>query len=242
MPTPRAARTAKALAGTSAPTIPSPMGMNARPAMYGMSATAGAIRKTPGRSAAAGMTSSFWTNFAASAMSWAQPCQPPAYIGPSRTAWRHELVLGLADEQREDEEGGDDGHAPDHCFQNAHASPSAGFAADGMPAAPSPGSSAGTRGSRGPQVTGSGTPGPGRVGDRCRRRGGVPLARLLAPGQALEARAASMKDFFSGLPSKPSGSSSGRIGPRRGRGSRRSRCRTSRRSRARTTRRRRRRR
>ena len=47
------------------------------------SATAGANRKTR-RSAAAGVMSSFCTNFTPSATSWAQPWKPPAYIGPSR--------------------------------------------------------------------------------------------------------------------------------------------------------------
>ena len=37
-----------------------------------------------GRSAAAGVMSSFWTNFTPSATSWAHPWKPPAYIGPSR--------------------------------------------------------------------------------------------------------------------------------------------------------------
>src|SRR6185437_12172361 len=48
-----------------------------------MSEMTGARRKT-GRSASRGVTSSFWTNLTPSAMSWAQPWNAPAYIGPSR--------------------------------------------------------------------------------------------------------------------------------------------------------------
>ncbi len=58
-------------------------GITTRTTRYGISATAGASRKTV-RSAAAGMTSSFWTNFTPSATSCAQPWKPPAYIGPTR--------------------------------------------------------------------------------------------------------------------------------------------------------------
>ena len=43
----------------------------------------GASRNT-GLSASRGVTSSFWTNFTPSAISWAQPWNAPAYIGPSR--------------------------------------------------------------------------------------------------------------------------------------------------------------
>ena len=58
-------------------------GITTNNAMYGTSATAGASENTQ-RSAAAGITSSFCTNFAPSAMSWAHPWNRPAYIGPSR--------------------------------------------------------------------------------------------------------------------------------------------------------------
>jgi hypothetical protein len=58
-------------------------GITTNSAMYGTSATAGASENTH-RSAAAGITSSFWTNFTPSASSCAHPWKRPAYIGPSR--------------------------------------------------------------------------------------------------------------------------------------------------------------
>src|SRR4051812_24196996 len=67
----------------SAPTMPGASGIAASAAMYGRIATTGAHSNTV-LSAAAGVTLSFWTNFTPSATSWAQPWNPPAYIGPSR--------------------------------------------------------------------------------------------------------------------------------------------------------------
>ena len=63
--------------------IVSEKGITTNNAMYGTSATAGA-RENTHRSAAAGITSSFWTNLTPSATSCAQPWNRPAYIGPSR--------------------------------------------------------------------------------------------------------------------------------------------------------------
>ncbi len=63
--------------------ISSENGITTNSAMYGISATAGASVKTH-RSALAGTIPSFWTNFTPSAISCAQPCDTPAYHGPSR--------------------------------------------------------------------------------------------------------------------------------------------------------------
>ena len=63
--------------------ISSENGTTTNSAMYGTSATAGASENTH-RSAAAGMMSSFCTNFTPSAISCAQPWNRPAYIGPRR--------------------------------------------------------------------------------------------------------------------------------------------------------------
>ena len=60
-----------------------PNGTTRKIAMYGTMTTAGASVKTQ-ESAARGMTSSFWMNLTPSAMSWAQPWNRPAYIGPRR--------------------------------------------------------------------------------------------------------------------------------------------------------------
>src|SRR4051794_12887082 len=82
-PTPITASTKNSPASRSTPTRPSPTGMTISTTRYGTRATAGAILKMV-RSAAAGIRSSFWTNFTPSASSWAQPWKPPAYIGPRR--------------------------------------------------------------------------------------------------------------------------------------------------------------
>ena len=60
-----------------------PNGITTSTTRYGTSATPGAIENTV-RSAAAGTMSSFWMNFAPSAISWAHPWNAPASIGPSR--------------------------------------------------------------------------------------------------------------------------------------------------------------
>src|ERR671932_1771589 len=82
-PTALAASTNSRPASRSAATADGDSGSAAIATRYGTSATAGASRKT-GRSAAAGTISSFCTNLTPSAISWAQPWNPPAYIGPSR--------------------------------------------------------------------------------------------------------------------------------------------------------------
>ncbi|GES08077.1 hypothetical protein Amac_016720 [Acrocarpospora macrocephala] len=71
-PTPMTASTKNSPASRSTPYRPGPTGMTIITTRYGTSATAGAILKMA-RSAAAGMTSSFWTNFTPSAISCAQP-------------------------------------------------------------------------------------------------------------------------------------------------------------------------
>ena len=99
---------------------------------------------------------------------------------------RHDLVLGLADEQRQHEEGREHRDGAQHDLE---------------PRA---------------SVTAAPTRVGGTPGAWTRRRPGaraelVALARLLgARATALEARAASTNDLRSGVPSKPSGSRSGR--------------------------------
>ncbi len=58
-------------------------GITTNNAMYGTSTTAGASVKIH-RSAAAGITSSFWISLMPSAIGWPIPWKRPAYIGPSR--------------------------------------------------------------------------------------------------------------------------------------------------------------
>src|SRR5918996_1254640 len=82
-PTPITASTASSPTSTSTPTHSGASGTKARATRYGTSPTAGASRKTAG-SARAGTTSSFWANLTPSAISWAQPWNRPAYIGPTR--------------------------------------------------------------------------------------------------------------------------------------------------------------
>ncbi|CAM5251025.1 hypothetical protein SCANM63S_09455 [Streptomyces canarius] len=121
-PTPITASTKNTPASRTWPTAPSlgPMGMARRTRRYGSRATAGASWKTR-RSAPAGTTSSFCANFTPSAMSWAQPWKPPAYIGPSRPCmWAITLCSGaLADDQREGEEDDEDDHESQGDVQRA---------------------------------------------------------------------------------------------------------------------------
>ena len=95
----------------------------------------------------------------------------------------HHLVLGLPDEQRQHEEGREHRQRPHRHLEQAH---------------------------RGPH-SGGGTPGActrRRLGDFA---DSWPSPGSFPPGQGFEARAASWNDLRSGVPSNPSGSSSGRI-------------------------------
>src|SRR3954451_4063551 len=82
-PTPMTARTKNSPMSRSSPTRPGPIGTTRSATRYGSRANAGAIWKIV-RSAPAGTTSSFCTNFTPSATSCAQPWNIPAYIGPTR--------------------------------------------------------------------------------------------------------------------------------------------------------------
>ena len=79
-------------------------GITTNSAMYGTNATAGASENTH-RSAAAGMMSSFWMNFTPSAISCAQPWNPPGlHRSEPRLHVGEHLVLGVAHPERRREE------------------------------------------------------------------------------------------------------------------------------------------